>query len=247
LHTYSVPNNSDGSIALDALEKAVRADDAHYPQTGCIALENTHNVCGGAYISPAYTNAVAEIARRNGVFLHIDGARIFNAAVAQDIAVSELTKGADSVTFCLSKGLCAPVGSLICGSHAFISKVHRARKQLGGGMRQAGILAAAGIVALQTMVDRLAEDHKRAHFLAQELDSLSGLHVEEKDPPTNMVYLRLEDSSEPAGQRFVSALAEQRIRINPPRGGRIRLVTHYWVGDSAVEKTIDCMRKILSN
>lgn len=247
LHTFSVPNNPDGSMDLQAIQSAIRADDAHYPHTGCIALENTHNLCGGNYLSADYTRAVAELARAHGIRLHIDGARIFNAAVAQGILVRELTAPADSVTFCLSKGLSAPVGSMICGSRAFIEKVHRVRKQLGGGMRQAGVLAAAGIVALESMVERLAEDHRRARHLAEALDPIDGVTVETKQPPTNMVYLRLEDPSERAAQDLVNGLAGNGIRINPPRGGRIRLVTHYWIDDASLDKTIECIRQLLED
>ena len=247
LHTFSVLNNQDGSIDLEAIEGAIRGDDAHYPRTGCITLENTHNLCGGSYLSAEYTRSVAEIARAHDIRLHIDGARIFNAAVAQDIPVSELTVPADSVTFCLSKGLSAPVGSMICGSEAFIEKVHRMRKQLGGGMRQAGVLAAAGIVALETMVERLVEDHRHARQLAEALDQIDGVQVETTQPPTNMVYLSLDDPSESAVKELVSGLADQGIRINPPRGGRIRLVMHYWIDDDALEKVIESIRQILED
>jgi threonine aldolase len=245
VHTYSVPNNADGSIDLQNLEDAIRADDAHYPHTACIALENTHNLCGGSYQTAAYTDSVADLAHSRGIRLHIDGARIFNAAAAQDVQVRELTEPADSVTFCLSKGLCAPVGSMICGTDEYIGRVHRIRKQLGGGMRQAGVLAAAGIIALETMVDRLAEDHRRARELASALDDIDGLEVETKEPPTNMVYFRIIDASHRSGEEFVNMLAKQGVRINPPRGGRIRIVTHYWIDDEALEKTIASMRSVM--
>jgi threonine aldolase len=245
LHTFAVPNQPDGSIELEDLENAIRADDAHYPHTGCIALENTHNLCGGSYQSVEYTRAVADLARKHDVRLHVDGARIFNAAAAQGIPASELTKPADSVTFCLSKGLSAPVGSMICGGGEFIKRVHRIRKQLGGGMRQAGVLAAAGIVALETMVSRLTEDHRRARLLAEALDRVDGVEVESKEPPTNMVYLRLVDPYKQSAEKLVDGLARYGIRINPPRRGRIRLVTHYWIDDAAVQKTIETISAIL--
>lgn len=247
VHTFSVPNNPDGSIDLQAIENAIRADDAHYPHTACIALENTHNLCGGSFLSEEYTRSVADLAHSRNISLHIDGARIFNAAAAQDIDVRELTQPADSVTFCLSKGLCAPVGSMICGSSEFIGRVHGIRKQLGGGMRQAGVLAAAGIVALQTMVDRLSEDHRRARELAEALDNIDGLEVETKEPPTNMVYFKIMDPSRDPAEKFVGELAGQGIRINPPRGGRIRLVTHYWIDDAALETTIASVRSIMDH
>ena len=246
LHTFSVPNNPDGSIDLEALEAAIRADDAHYPRTGCIVLENTHNLCGGSFLSKEYTHAVADLARQHNLRLHIDGARIFNAAVAQGVAASELASPADSITFCLSKGLSAPVGSMICGTQEFIKRVHRVRKQLGGGMRQAGVLAAAGIVALETMVDRLADDHRRAKELAQALARIDGVQVDTTQPPTNMVYLKLVDNSAENVERLVRGLAKKGMRINPPRAGRIRLVTHYWIDDAALEKTIEAFDSLLN-
>lgn len=245
LHTFTVHNESDGSIEITQLSKAIRADDAHYPRTGCIALENTHNLCGGSFLTPAYIQDVAELARQHNIRIHIDGARIFNAAVAQGVPVADLTTPADSVTFCLSKGLCAPVGSMICGTQDFIRQVHRMRKQLGGGMRQAGVLAAAGIVALETMVDRLAEDHRQAYELAHSLAQIEGLEVETKEPPTNMIYMRLDDHSDQAGRKLVEGLEQEGIRVNPPRGGRIRLVTHYWIDDSMLAKTVDAFQRIV--
>ncbi len=155
VHPYSIPNQPDGSLDLGAIKDAIRPEDDHYPITKLIILENTQNKCGGVPISVSYTAAVGDLAHTAGLKLHIDGARIFNAAVALGTTASQLANPADSITFCLSKGLCAPVGSLLCGSKEFIKKARRIRKQLGGGMRQAGVLAAAGIVALNQMVDRL--------------------------------------------------------------------------------------------
>jgi len=167
---HTVPNQPDGTIALKDLENALRnPEDVHEPISRLVILENTQNACGGVPLSLEYTESVAAFARKHGLLLHLDGARIFNAAVALGLPASRLAEPADSVTFCLSKGLCAPVGSVLCGDAAFISKARRLRKMLGGGMRQAGIIAAAGIVALDEMVDRLAEDHHRAALLAEGL------------------------------------------------------------------------------
>ena len=160
VHPHTIPNQPDGTLDPDDIRAAIRADDAHLPPTRLITLENTHNRCGGAALSVAYTRSIGELAAEHGLILHLDGARIFNAAAVLGVSPAELTAPADSVTFCLSKGLCAPVGSVICGSQDFIRKAHRIRKQLGGGMRQAGVLAAAGIVALESIVPRLAEDHQ---------------------------------------------------------------------------------------
>jgi Threonine aldolase len=163
---HTVPNQPDGSLALEDLQGALRdPTDFHEPISRMVILENTQNACGGMPLSVEYTDSVAAFARQHGLILHIDGARIFNAAVALGVPAAELVRSADSVTFCLSKGLCAPVGSVLCGSREMIDKARRLRKMLGGGMRQAGILAAAGIVALDHMIARLAEDHQRASRL----------------------------------------------------------------------------------
>ena len=175
VHSRQIPNSQIGSLDLDDIRRAVRPDDAHFPVTRLIALENTHNRCGGVVLTPDYMQSVAELARAHGLKVHLDGARLFNAAVALGVEPAALAAPVDSVTFCLSKGLCAPVGSVLCGSHDFIARAHRVRKQLGGGMRQAGVLAAAGIVALETMIPRLEEDHQRAKRLGPGLSALPGL------------------------------------------------------------------------
>jgi threonine aldolase len=176
--------------------------------------------------------------------LHLDGARIFNAAVVQDVTARELAGPADSVTFCLSKGLCAPVGSVLCGREEFISKAHRIRKQLGGGMRQAGILAAAGIVALETMVDRLAEDHKRANYLARGLSFLPWLVMDEGTPQTNMIFMTLSGSFPVDAKQVAGELAKQGIKVGVTGQRRFRLVTHYWIDDDAVDKAILAFQEV---
>ena len=188
---HTIPNQADGTLKLEDIQAAIRPEDVHQPVSKLLILENTQNRCGGVILTPGYTQQAGELAHRRGLGLHIDGARIFNAAVGLGVPVTELTDPAESVTFCLSKGLCAPVGSVLVGSKEFIQKAHRLRKQLGGGMRQAGILAAAGIYALEHMVERLADDHRRAKMLAQGLADLPGIQVEIMDPPSNMVFLRL--------------------------------------------------------
>jgi threonine aldolase len=202
-----------------------------------VCLENTHNRCGAVALTPEYTNAVGDLAHQNGLFLHLDGARIFNASVAQGVAAKVLAEPADSVTFCLSKGLSAPVGSVLCGSREFISRAHRIRKQLGGGMRQAGILAAAGIVALETMVDRLVEDHQRAKNLAQGLSVLNWIKLDSGTPQTNMIFMSLEDSFPVDAKEVASELSQTGVRVGVVGRRRFRLVTHYWIDDTSVEKT----------
>jgi threonine aldolase len=179
--------------------------------------------------------------------LHIDGARIFNAAAALGIKAEALVKDADSVTFCLSKALCAPVGSVLCGSGEFIHRARKLRKQLGGGMRQAGILAAAGIVALQEMVPLLPDDHRRAHLLAQGLKSVPGLVVETDPPQTNMVFTRLDDASPLTGSELVMLAAEKGLRFGMVGERRFRMVLHHWIDDAAVTKAVDVLNSILNS
>src|SRR5271157_625711 len=231
VHPYELPNQPDGTLQLEAIQTAVRdPNDPHCPISRLIILENTHNRCGGVSISPEYTRKVGELARTNGLLLHIDGARIFNAAVALGLPAQELAGPADSITFCLSKGLCAPVGSVLCGSADFIRRARRIRKQLGGGMRQAGILAAAGIVALDQMVDRLAEDHHRAKLLARGLVLIPGLKLETPVPATNMVFAQLSDEVSMTSQQVAARLlAEHKVKVGTIGQRRFRMVTHYWI------------------
>ncbi|HET59083.1 MAG TPA: low-specificity L-threonine aldolase, partial [Chloroflexi bacterium] len=223
IHTYTIPNQEDGSLLLDDIANAIRPDDIHAPISRLLVLENTQNACGGTVLTPEYTRQAAEIAHQHGLLVHIDGARIFNAAVAQKVPVSELTREADSVTFCLSKGLCCPAGSVIVGSQPFIDQVRRVRKMLGGGMRQAGVLAAAGLVALDEMIDRLADDHTRARHLAQALGQIKGIHILNDPPPTNMVYMRLDSDITLTDEKLIAGCAAQGIVIRG-RNGVFRLV-----------------------
>jgi threonine aldolase len=195
-------------------------------------------------LSVDYIQDVGRIARKHGLGLHIDGARIFNAAVALDVSPAELVASADSVTFCLSKSLCAPAGSVICGEEAFIQKAHRARKMLGGGMRQAGVLAAAGVVALESMVDRLGEDHIKARRLAETLVKLPGISLDYETPATNMIFLKLDDDAPISAEDLVRRFAEKGIRINASPAGQMRLVLHYWVDDEALAQVIDAFKEL---
>jgi threonine aldolase len=246
-----VVNQPDGTLALEDVREAIRGDDAHFPPTRLITIENTHNRCGGVALTVEYTRRIGELAHQHGLRLHLDGARLFNAAVAQSVSPAELAGPADSVTFCLSKGLSAPVGSVLCGSQAFIHQAHRMRKQLGGGMRQAGILAAAGIVALETMVVRLAEDHRRARCLAEGLAGIPGLILDPGTPFTNMVFLSLAEgvADDPAGgtpaQQVTRRLAERGVRVGVVAPRRFRLVTHCWIDDEAVEQAVSTFAQVV--
>jgi threonine aldolase len=246
VHSCQLPNQPDGSLPLEELAAAVRPDDLHEPVTRLVCLENTHNGCGGVYQTPEYMRKVADFAHSRGLSVHLDGARIFNAAIAQGLPASVLAEPVDSVTFCLSKGLCAPVGSVLCGSQAFIAKARRLRKMLGGGMRQAGILAAAGIVALESMIDRLGEDHTRAKNLADGLRLVPGLELDLGTPATNMVFLSLAADVKCSTDELIDKLKQRGVLIGATGEQKYRLVTHYWIEDAGVEKTISAFRSALS-
>lgn len=237
INIRTVPNLPNGKLSPEHLLSAIRPEDVHQPITRMIALENTHNRCDGISIDIDYTQEIAEFAATNGLAFHLDGARIFNAAIDLKVEVSDLTSIADSVTFCLSKGLSAPVGSVICGSKDFIARAHRIRKQLGGGMRQAGVMAAAGIVALTSMVTRLEEDHHNAKMLAAGLAEIDQLDINLENQHTNMVYFALKPESGTTLERLRGDLKNQGLLVG---GGsdRIRMVTHYGLGSEDVQKAI---------
>ncbi|MBX7212591.1 MAG: low-specificity L-threonine aldolase [Thermoflexales bacterium] len=236
-------NQPDGTLRLDQIEAAIRGDDAHFPVTRIIALENTHNRMGGAVLSVEYTRRVADFAHARGIALHVDGARVFNAAAALDIPVRDLTSPADSATFCLSKALSAPVGSVLCGSRAFIRAAHRRRKVLGGGMRQAGILAAAGIVALETMPQRLRDDHANARALSAGLAGIPGLRVV-GDVPSNMVYVDLDPALPFDAVELTRRLAKHRIKVVATFARRIRCVTHCWISADDIREALQVFAEV---
>jgi threonine aldolase len=245
VHSCQIANQPDGTLELEAIRRAIRSDDAHFPVTRLVALENTHNRCGGVALSVAYTRAAGALAHEHGIKLHLDGARLFNAAIAQGVAAAELAEPADSVTFCLSKGLSAPVGSVIVGDQTFIKQAHRIRKMLGGGMRQAGVLAAAGIVALQTMIDRLAEDHARAHRLATYLARVPGLALDPGSPATNMIFASLQPDVDLSADKVATRLKEKAVLVGVVGERGFRLVTHCWIDDAAVEQVAAAFSSVL--
>jgi threonine aldolase len=240
-----IPNKADGSLALEDIQHAVRADDIHEPRSKLLILENTQNACGGMSLSRDYMLAATAVARENDLSVHLDGARVFNAAVDQGVPVVDLVDMVDSVTFCLSKGLCAPVGSVLCGSKHFIAEALRIRKQLGGGMRQAGVLAAAGIVALDEMVDRLAEDHAHARELAQGLAELEGVRLDKGSPNTNMVYIELDPTLGISAEECHRALANEGVLVGITGPRHFRLVCHYWIKSEDIPVVISAFRKAL--
>ena len=245
VHPHTLPNDDNGELDIGLIEGAIRSDDPHFPRTRLIILENTQNRCGGIALPSDYIRDVGQVAEQHNLKLHIDGARIFNAAVLLKTSAEKLVGPADSVTFCLSKGLCAPVGSVLCGSKNFIIQARRIRKQLGGGMRQAGILAAAGIIALNSMVERLEEDHHRAATMAKELSSINWFSVDYTSMSTNMVFINLVDDLKISQQDIRQKLKEHNILVGLAGERGFRLVTHYWIDDDCIQKTINTFRNLL--
>ena len=255
IHSRQLTNQLDGTIKLSDIKSAIRIDNVHFPRTSAIALENTHNMCFGFPLSAEYIHSVSDIAKANGLKLHIDGARIFNAAVALDVNVKNLVTSADSVTFCLSKGLSAPVGSVICGSKEFIYHARRNRKALGGGMRQAGIIAAAGIYSLDNMLDQIKEDHKNAQRLAEGIDKIEGLWIDLENIKTNILYFDIEkgkDRGEKLARQtknieiYPFEIAQDNVRFFESRPGHFRLVTHYGITRDDIEKTLGVLDKMVN-
>jgi threonine aldolase len=239
VQTHPLPNDpADGSLSARDVVESVRPANIHAPRTTLLCLENTHNRCGGRAMSRETTQALIGTAARHGLRVHIDGARIFNAEVASGCLAAELTAGADSVSFCLSKGLGCPAGSLICGSKDFVAEARRNRKLLGGGMRQAGILAAAGLFALEHNISRLAEDHANAAWLAE---GLSALEVFEPEPvQTNIVAVNLRHGSSDTWGR---ALRQAGVLCTAFGPSRLRFVTHLDVSRADIDSALGRIEK----
>ncbi|MDE2899798.1 MAG: aminotransferase class I/II-fold pyridoxal phosphate-dependent enzyme [Chloroflexota bacterium] len=235
----AVPNDDRGRLDPGDVSHAIRAYRPGVSPTGMVALENTHNRCSGAALTPEDTKEVAEVAHAHGLPLHLDGARIFNAAVAQEIPVDVLAGHADSVTFCFSKGLSAPIGSALCGPSDFIHQARRWRKMLGGGMRQLGVIAAAAIVSLETMVPRLAEDHQNAKRLADGLADIPGIAIDPERIETNIVIFEWEGGPHAT---FMSKLAEAGVLVSSSGAPKVRMVTHYGINAEDIDDAIDAIR-----
>ena len=245
VHSRQLVNQADGTIAIDDIKHAIRKEDVHFPTTRLICLENTHNRCFGMPLSSDYVNSVAEVAKNNSIFVHVDGARIFNAAVSLGTPVAELTDEIDSVSFCLSKGLSAPAGSLLCGSENFIYRARRNRKALGGGMRQAGILAAAGIVALENMTERIADDHQNARALAEGISDIKGISIDLDKIQTNIIYFSL-DHPKIESSLFLDKMCEKNIHFFELGPSWYRLVTHNGISKDDVSNVVEEFRQLLS-
>lgn len=239
IHPFPIKNYADGTLKIEDIRRAIRpGNNPHHPHTKLIALENTHNACGGYAISSHYIDTVCELAHRNNLLVHLDGARIFNAAIKLKTPVYEIIKNVDSVQFCLSKGLCAPVGSLLCGTQDFINRAIRIRKVLGGGLRQAGVLAAAGIVSLEKMVDRLIEDHENAEILGTGLSNISGIKLDFGSPQTNIIYVKLSKNLKITAYELASRLESSNIKIEALDNSRIRMVTHFWISNHDIQTVV---------
>jgi threonine aldolase len=238
-----VPNGPQGEIDPADLQDAIRpTGNIHMPPTRLVCLENTHNRCSGGVMTPDDTRRIAEVAHSAGARVHLDGARIFNAAVALEVPASELVKDVDDISFCLSKALSCPVGSVLCGSREFIAEALKWRKMVGGGMRQAGVLAAAGLVALDSMVERLADDHANAGRLAQGLANIDGLSLDPDTIYSNIVIFDVDPAVGSAGQ-LISALAQEGVQVSSPGPQSIRMVTHRHIESADVEEALSRVSK----
>ncbi|HEY7542284.1 MAG TPA: GntG family PLP-dependent aldolase [Methylomirabilota bacterium] len=237
-----------GFLSPDQVRDALRPANIHIPPTGLVCVENTHNRHGGTCCTPEEISAVAAVAHGAAVPVHMDGARLFNAAIALKRPARDFVRNVDSVTFCVSKGLAAPVGSVICGSSGFVDKARRVRKMLGGGMRQAGVIAAAGIVALETMVDRLAEDHANARALAEGLAKLPGLAIDLPSVQTNIVIFRVERgtaaTSAAATAEMVAGCGARKVKIHAIGPTAIRCVTHKDIDAEDIGRTLEAFAEI---
>lgn len=231
-----------GYILPETLESVISPDDAHYARTSLVVCENTHNYAGGTVTRPEQVRALAAVAHDHGLKVHCDGARLFNAAVALDIPARKLVEDVDSVQICLSKGLSAPVGSIIAGTEEFIHESHRTRKKLGGGMRQAGIIAAPGIVALEKMVNRLKEDHDNAKLLYDRIKHIPNLIIEE--PETNILFLGLESLSI-SQMKLAEELAKENIKVYGGYGVRTRMVLNRMVDRDDIDRVVIALERLL--
>ncbi|MEK6304060.1 MAG: GntG family PLP-dependent aldolase [Acidobacteriota bacterium] len=235
----------DGMMDWDSIEAAIRPRSSYFAQTGMIAVENTQNLAGGTVMSFDRMQDIAERAHRAGLPVHLDGARIFNAAIVLKRDVAEIASMFDSVMFCLSKGLCAPVGSMIAGSREFIDRAVPVRRMLGGGMRQVGVLAAAGLVALEKMTGRLEEDHANAQFLARGLVEIRGLKIDPERVQTNILVFDISGTGQTTAE-FTAKLKERGVLASSINARVMRMVTHKDVSRAACETALEAIREVLT-
>ena len=247
VHSHQINNNDDGTININDIVSAIRKKgDDHFPKTKLICLENTHNACYGSPINTDFFNEVKNIANKHNIPIHLDGARIFNAAIALNKSVDELTKDCDSVSCCLSKGLSAPVGSVILGSKNFISKAKSLRKALGGGMRQAGLIASAGIFSLDHMINRIKDDHSNAKILAGKLNLIKNIEINLNQVHTNIIFIYNRDKTL-SNQDMLLSLEKNNIKIDYKGNSKFRLVTHSGFRKEDINTVIKIFRKIFKD
>ena len=247
VHSHQINNNDDGTININDIENAIRKKgDDHFPKTKLICLENTHNACYGSPINTDFFSEVKNIAKKHNIPIHLDGARIFNAAIALNKSVDELTKDCDSVSCCLSKGLAAPVGSVILGSKNFISKAKSLRKALGGGMRQAGLIASAGIFSLDHMINRIIDDHSNAKILASKLNLIKNRAINLNQVHTNIIFI-YNIAKTLSNQDLLLSLEKNNIKIDYKGNSKFRLVTHSGFKKEDINAVIKIFRKIFKD
>ena len=245
IHSHQLKNKDDGTIDINEIKNNIRKDgDDHFPKTKLLCLENTHNYCYGSPIDQNYFKDVNKLLNARNIKLHIDGARIFNASIALKTSVADLTHNADSVSCCLSKGLSAPVGSLIVGKRDFIVKAKKIRKALGGGMRQAGIIASAGLYSFNNMIDRLEEDHEIAQILANKLYEIEDLNIDLDMVKTNIIFINL-NNTKLSDKEFLLQLNQNNIKIDYKGNRKFRLVTHYGFQKTEIDTVVSTIANIL--
>ena len=245
IHSHQLQNSDEGLMDLAEIKQAIRLDNVHFPQTSLISLENTHNMCFGSPISKDYIDEVSNIAKENKLKLHVDGARIFNATTALNISLKDMIDNVDSITFCLSKGLACPIGSIICGSKEFIHLARRMRKVLGGGMRQAGIIAAAGLIAINQLESQIQDDHLNAQLLSDGINNINGLNVDCDKVKTNIIYFELK-SKTISSKELLTKMKNSGILFFEVSPNKYRLVTHYGITKSDIKYTLSSFQKVLS-
>jgi len=242
-----LPNQADGTLALDAVRGAIREDDPHYPVTRAVAIENTQNRCNGRVYPHAKFQEVASLCKQHNLALHVDGARLANAAVASGVPLAAIASGATSVSLCLSKGLGCPVGAIVAGSGEFMYSARRARKALGGSMRQAGVIAATGIVALHENIDRLADDHRNCMKLARGLAAMGGIKLAGL-PDTNILYFDVVEEEVGFGaEELCRRLGASGVRVEPYGRTEIRAVTHLNVSSEDIERVLAACEAALAS
>jgi len=247
IHSHQLKNNDDGTININDIKTSIRAlGNDHFPKTKLICLENTHNACYGSPLNTEYFHDVKKVANKHDLSIHLDGARIFNAAIALNKSVDELTKDCDTISCCLSKGLSAPVGSVVLGTKAFILKAKHMRKALGGGMRQAGLIAAAGIFSLENMIDRIADDHVNAKELAYELHKIKTISINPEQVYTNIIFI-YNKNTKISNKQLLNELEKNNIKIDYKGNSKFRLVTHSGFKKRDINSVVKVFKEILKD